>query len=134
MDLVSLPNFLLGFWRKVLLMLCLCLLHEMFVFTSWDVGQYVYGNCLLTRLYNVIIYEINLILLIKPLTDCQNKISFITFTLFRIFCHRNLLKSLIWDWQCYFVSPANIHSFLQSAKLSMSEIIKSGLCYSVPWK
>ena len=34
-------------------------------FTSWDIGQYVYCNCLLTRLWchN---FEINLVFLIKP--------------------------------------------------------------------
>ena len=32
----------------------------MIAFTSWDIGQYVYFNCFLTRLY-VISFEINFI-------------------------------------------------------------------------
>ena len=35
-------------------------------FTSWNIGQYVYCNCLLTRLCDVINFELNLIFLTKP--------------------------------------------------------------------
>ena len=39
--------------------------HCLVAFTSWDIGQFVNSNCLLTRL-NVINFEFNLIFLIKP--------------------------------------------------------------------
>ena len=47
---VSLPHFLHGFWRKII---CYYLtkFHCVVVFTSWDIGQYAYCNCLLTSFW-----------------------------------------------------------------------------------
>ena len=52
-ELVSLPHFLHDFWKKMFLLLYfinLTKFHCLIVFTSWDNKQYVYCNCLLTRL------------------------------------------------------------------------------------
>ena len=51
LELVSLPHFLHNFWGKILLLLYSIKFHFLIVFTSWDIGEYVYYNCLLTRLW-----------------------------------------------------------------------------------
>ena len=55
LELVSLPHFLHDFWRKVFLILYL-LTHQItlsgcFFSTSWDIGQYVNCNHLLSSLW-----------------------------------------------------------------------------------
>ena len=47
--------------------------HCLVVFTSWDIGQCVYCNCLLNRLWRLS-FKINLISLIKPFFQHDKKI------------------------------------------------------------
>ena len=54
--LVSLPHFLHDLWRKILPLLysiiyILTKFHWLVAFTSWDIGQYVYCNCLWNSLW-----------------------------------------------------------------------------------
>ena len=53
--IVFLPHFLHDIWRKTSLALNYItwskFIHCLVAFTSWDIGQYVYCNCLLTRLW-----------------------------------------------------------------------------------
>ena len=53
LELASLPHFLHDFWRNTYLVIfySLAKFHRLVAFTSWDIGQYVYCNCLLTRLW-----------------------------------------------------------------------------------
>ena len=54
LELASLPHFLLGFWKKnisLVIFYYLTKFHCLFGFTSWDIGQYMYCNCLLTRFW-----------------------------------------------------------------------------------
>ena len=53
LELVSLPHFLHDFWRKIFLLLYtyLAKFQCLVAFTSWDIGQYVYCNSLITRLW-----------------------------------------------------------------------------------
>ena len=51
LGLVSPPYFLYGFSRKMVFMFySICLIDCLIAFTSRDIGQYVYCNCLLARL------------------------------------------------------------------------------------
>ena len=50
LGLVTSPHFGYDFSRKIFLMLQLTRFHCRIAFTSQNIGQYVYYNCLLTRL------------------------------------------------------------------------------------
>ena len=52
-NFVSLPHFLHNFWRKIFFFVIFyqqTKFHCLVAFNSWDIVQYVYYNCLLTRL------------------------------------------------------------------------------------
>ena len=51
LELVSLPHFLHDFWRKIFLLLYSTAWPNFMAFNKWDIGQYVYCTCLLTRLW-----------------------------------------------------------------------------------
>ena len=73
--LVSLPRFPHHFWKKYFA--CYILLtevHCLLAFSLWDIGQYLYCSCLLTRLWRVS-FEINLTFLIKPFFLPDQKIN-----------------------------------------------------------
>ena len=50
LELVSLPHFLHDFWKKNISFVIFFYLTK-YAFTSWDIGQYVYCNSLLTTLW-----------------------------------------------------------------------------------
>ena len=52
LELVSLPQFLNNFWRRILLLLYFINWPNFIVYClySWDIWQLVYCNCLLTRM------------------------------------------------------------------------------------
>ena len=63
-----LSQFLHNFWRNFFFLVMyytFTKFHCLVAFTLWDIGQYLYCNCLLTRLH-VMNFEINLTFLIKP--------------------------------------------------------------------
>ena len=70
LGIVSLSHFVYDFSKKMFLALCFINWSNFIACLSllWDIGQYVYCNCLLTSC-NVINSEINLIFLIKPFFD-----------------------------------------------------------------
>ena len=52
LELILLPDFLQKFWRKILVIFYQLTKFDCLVaITSWDIRQYVYFNCLLTRLW-----------------------------------------------------------------------------------
>ena len=67
LGLVSRPHSVYDFSRKMFLMLYILLTDQisLVALTSWDIGQNLYYNCLLTRLWRHK-FDINLIFLIKP--------------------------------------------------------------------
>ena len=70
LGIVSPSHFVYDFSKKCF-MLCACLI----AFTSSDIGQYVYSNCLLTSLWRHK-FKINLIFLINFQHDQKFKIKF----------------------------------------------------------
>ena len=74
LGIVSPPHFMCDFSRKTLLKLYsinLTKFYCLIAFTSWDIGQYMYCNCLLCC--DVVNFEINLIFLIKPFSYMNKK-------------------------------------------------------------
>ena len=50
LGIVSPPHFKYDFSRKLFIFYYLSKFHGLIAFTSWDVGEYVYCDCLLARL------------------------------------------------------------------------------------
>ena len=67
-------TFLHNFWRKTFILLYSIKVLFLVAFISWDIGQYVYCNCLL-NMCDVTNVEISLIVLIKPFFFCMTKKS-----------------------------------------------------------
>ena len=66
LELVPLLHFLHDFWREIFVLLYSISWPNVIVWLpSWDIGQYVYSNCFLTRLW-CHKFEINLMFQIKP--------------------------------------------------------------------
>ena len=77
LGIASPSHFVYDFSRKMFLMLCSvnwpnCLI----AFASWDIGQYLYCNCLLSRLRRHK-FEMNLIFPIKPFFFVSKKFKYL---------------------------------------------------------